>query len=173
MIEREIAREIAQRAAGDRQRIDAVRCTETRVGWYFPYAPASEMMAGSNGVIVNKQSGRALVLGSAFPVERDIKAFDEGFQYPAYDLVVLDIRDRSRTVETLLEIGPTVTIPEYQDGRVWKVPRSMTKGEIAERLDMLPAIFADVSLYFRIEALQKARVQGFFRFEALEASAAG
>ena len=170
MIERETARAIAQKAAGDSERIDATRCTETREGWYFPYAPSSEIIIGSSGVIVHKHSGRALVLGSAFPVERDIKAFDEGFQFRLYDLVVLDIRDRPRTIDILLEIGPSITIPEYEHDTVWKIPRPLTKAEIAERLDRLPAVFSDVALYFRVEPLQNARSQGFFRFEALEAT---
>jgi hypothetical protein len=171
VIELETARALAQKVAGDRQQIDGARCTETREGWYFPYVrrPPEETRAGSNGIIVNKATGRALILGSAFPVERDIKAFDEGFQFHRYDLVILEIADRARTVEILLEIGPTITVPEYQDGTVWKIPRPLTKPEISERLDRLPAIFADIGLYVRIEALQKARAQGYFRFEALEA----
>jgi len=173
MIKREKARAIAQQAAGDRQEIDAALCTETVDGWYFPYAPRSEVLVGSNGVIVSKHTGRALVLGSAFSVERDIKAFDEGFQFGLYDLVILDIRDRPATIETLLEIGPTITIPEYEHGTVWKIPRRLTKAEIAEHLDSLPAVFSNITLYFRIEALQKARAQQYFRFEAREAIGPG
>jgi len=169
MIEREAARALAQKAVGDRQLIDPDRYTETREGWYFPYARRSEMMVGSNGVIVHKRSGRAFVLGSAFPTERDIKAFDEGFQFDLYDLVILEISDRPRTVATLVEVGPTITIPEYKDGTVWKIPRPLTEDEIAQRLDRLPAVFSDISLYFRIEVLQKARDGGDFRFVALHA----
>ena len=171
VIELETARALAQKAVGDRRQIDAARCTETREGWYFPYAPAVEIMFGSNGVIVNKHTGLPLVLGSAFSVERDIKAFDEGFQFRRYHLVILEVRDRKKTVEILLEVDPTITVPEYEDGTVWKIPRSLSEREIDERLDRLPAIFADISLYFRIESLQTARTHEYFRFEALAARA--
>jgi hypothetical protein len=167
MIDREEARSLAQKAVEHGLRIDPVLATETREGWYFPYQ-ASEDMAGSNGVIVHKRTGRALVLGSAFPVERDLQAFDEGFQFAQYDLVVLSIQDRPRTVQALADLRPMVTVPEYRDGTVWRVPRELSKREIDRRLDTLPAVFPAMNLYFKIEVLQEARKRGDFRFEALE-----
>jgi hypothetical protein len=175
MIDCDAARALAQKTVHDRQvnakpdgkfHVDPVRFTETREGWYFPYSPSD--LLGSSGVIVHKRTGRAFVLGSAFPVERDIRAFDEGFQFEIYDLVILEIMDRERTVDTLAVVGPTVTTPEYEYGTVWRIPHRLNKQEIELRLAKLPVVFPEVCLYFRIEALQEARDNGYFRFEALE-----
>lgn len=166
MIQVDAARTLAQNTVRDGQVIDPDRATETREGWYFPYAHGG--MVGSTGVIVHKKTGRVFVLGSAFPVERDIRAFDEGFQFEIYDLVVLGIRDRQRTVDTLAAVGPTVTTPEYQDGTVWRISRRLSKQEIDGRLAKVPVVFPEVRLYFCIEALQEARDSAYFRFEALE-----
>ena len=142
MIERETARTLAQKAVGDQQLIDPDRYTETREGWYFPYARQSEMVVGSNGVIVNKRSGRAFVLGSAFPIERDIKAFDEGFQFDLYDLVILEICDHPRTVASLVEVGPPLrylSTRMVQSGRSrgpsprTRLPRSPTRSFFCPR----------------------------------------
>jgi hypothetical protein len=120
-------------------------------------------------VIVHKQTGRAFVLGSAFPVERDIRAFDEGFQFELYDLVILEIIDRPRTVDTLAAVGPTVTTPEYKDGTVWRIPHRLSKREIDLRIsEKLPVLFPELRLYFCIEVLQEARDHRYFRFEAIE-----
>jgi hypothetical protein len=177
MIERDAARALAQKAVHDRQGsvssghllvIDPDRFTETREGWYFPYSPAPPDLMGSTGVIVHKRTGRVFVLGSAFSVERDIRAFDEGFQFEIYDLVILEIMDRERTVDTLVTVGPTVITPEYEYGTVWRIPHRLSKQEIELRLAKLPVVFPQIGLYFCIEALQVARDNQYFQFEALE-----
>jgi hypothetical protein len=165
MIELDAARALAQKAIQHEQVIDPHRVTETREGWYFPYVPSH--LIGSTGVIVHKMTGRPLVLGSAFPVERDSRAFDEGVQFEIYDLVILGIADRQRTIDTLADVGPTVTTPEYKDGTVWRIPHRLSRHEIDLRLAKLPVVFPQISLYFCIEALQEARDNGYFRFEAI------
>jgi hypothetical protein len=164
MIECHAARALAQKAV--KRAIDPERFTETREGWYFPYSPDANLI-GSKGVIVHKRTGRAFVLGSAFTVERDIRAFDEGFQFKIYDLVILEIMDRQRTVDTLAAVGPPVVTPEYEYGTVWRIPRGLSKKEIELRLAKLPVVFPEVPLYFCVEALQEARDNRWFRFEAI------
>jgi hypothetical protein len=167
MFDQEAARSLAQKAVSHGQVVDRTRSTETREGWFFPYEPEIRLI-GSNRVIVHKHTGRTFVLGSAFPVERDLRAFDEGFQFEVYDLVVLEVRDRHKTVDVLASVGPTVVVPEYQEGTVWRIPRRLSKYEIDGRLGRLPVVFPEVRLYFCVEALQEVRERRHFRFEALE-----
>src|SRR5512135_3445854 len=69
------AAELARRATGCE--VDVDRAQETVAGWFFPY---SDMRFGSNGVVINKTTGRALVLGSGFTVARDLALYDKGYQ---------------------------------------------------------------------------------------------
>ena len=72
--------------------VEAVR--ELPSGWFFPYRSAGDQLfCGSQGVIINKQTGKTLRLGSAFPVERDLELYERGYQFETYDLVVLEIAD--------------------------------------------------------------------------------
>lgn len=163
----EDAAALADEAAGQ-QRVDAARSIETREGWYFPYRVDGEVLVGSSGVIVNKQSGACRVLGSAFSVERDIAAYDEGFQFDSYDLTIVSIADLARTLDALEKIGPSIVEPEVAHGTVWKIARPLTRKELRSRLATLPCTFVDVRLYFRIEVLQEVRRSRTFVFEARE-----
>jgi hypothetical protein len=49
-----------------------VRIGMATEGWYFPLR-WTRLMAGCNGVIVNKETSKLFALGSAFPVERDLR----------------------------------------------------------------------------------------------------
>jgi len=167
MISSQRASEIAQSLVEHGQHIDAAHKRETREGWYFPYAPEYGLI-GSSGVIVHKKTGKGLVLGSAFSVERDIDAFDAGFQFECYDLVVLEVFDENGTLDVLRSLSPSVVVPEYESGRVWRVPRKLSRSEIAHHIRRLPAVFPEIQLYFHVESLLEARDHGYFRFEALE-----
>src|SRR5207248_9490781 len=92
MLSADRAAELAARACS--HRVDSERMREIAAGWYFPYlwAEGEEPLVGSNGIIINKQTGAAFVLGSAFPVERDLALYDKGYQDQSYDLVVLGFR---------------------------------------------------------------------------------
>jgi hypothetical protein len=152
------AKEIAAHTGPE---FDLRAARELREGWFFPYAGDQ---VGSSGVIVNKQSGRTLVLGSAFPVERDLRAYDEGYQFESCDLVITAIHDSGATIETVAKIRPTVVEPEYEHDRVWRVPRELGRHELRARLERLPCIFEGIGLYFVVEHLQQARAARWFDF---------
>lgn len=137
---------------------------ELREGWFFPWITA---LIGSKGVIVHKQTGHVFELGSAFPLERDLAFYDQGFQSDLYDLVVTKVRDLAATRRALEKLDFTVVEPTYEHGQVWRVPRRLTTREIAQRLENLPALFPAVGLYFRLEVLDEARREGWFEFQAL------
>ena len=168
MIDCEAARALAQASADSRQPIHPVDTTETREGWYFPFAPRDEMRVGSNGMIVNKKTGRVYGLGSAFTVERDLEMYDLGFQFECYDLVILSISELKQTVRVLLELCPTSTTPVYEHGTVWRIPRSLTRDEVESQLNSVPATFPEIQLYFHLESLVRAQEHSYFEFRVLE-----
>ena len=168
MFDREGARRIALGAIDSRVEIDEERTRELQSGWYFGCRSLGEPLCGGNGLIVNKATGKVLHLGSAFPLERDLDLYDRGYHFERYDLVVLEVSNLDTTLATLLEVGLTVVEPTYEHGTVWRFPRPLTRGELAQRLSVLPCVFGDAQLYFRLEALERGRSLGAFRFEALE-----
>jgi hypothetical protein len=154
----------ARKFAPEGGAIDASRARETREGWYFPYRWDGEPRIGSNGVIVNKASGACLVLGSAFEVDRDLVAYDEGFQFERYDLTITSIRDEGRTLDAIEELGISVVTPEIEHGMEWRIPRRLTRDELRSQLSRLPHTFPDLPLYFRVEVLQEARRNATFAY---------
>jgi hypothetical protein len=158
MLDLRAAGEIAARTG---PKLDLSAARELREGWFFPNA---DPLVGSTGIIVNKRSGRTLVLGSAFPIERDLRAYDDGYQIDCGDLVITRVLDTEATVETLAKIRPTVVEPEYEHSRVWRIPREIGRNELRARLQRLPCIFEGVRLYFVVEHLQEARASGWFDF---------
>lgn len=156
------AKEIAART---NRELDLSKPQEIREGWFFP---TSGTAIGSSGIIVNKRSGRVLPLGSAFPVARDLRAYDEGFQFELYDLVITRVDDSAAAVETLLRVRPAVVEPAFVHGTVWRIPRELRRDELASRVQRLPCIIEKIGLYFVVEALQEARAKGHFAFVLVE-----
>ena len=168
MIDRETARRIASATPALHVVIDDDGVRELAQGWFFPYRAVSGPVAGSNGLVVNKETGKIYRLGSAFPVERDLVLYDRGYQFERYDLVVLAVEDPVLTLDALVGLGLSVVEPTYENGTVWRVPRRLARAEASERLKRLPCVFGDVHLYPSLEILESARAMNTFRFEALE-----
>jgi hypothetical protein len=158
------AAELARRATG--REVDVDRAQETVEGWFFPYDRSD--MLGSNGVVINKTSGKALVLGSAFTVARDLALYDKGYQFDAYDLVVLGFSALDAAVESLSSLNLTKVIPEYSSGVMWRIPKPLTREDIRARLSALPAVFGAAKLYFVLEKLHRAREAGILQVDILE-----
>jgi hypothetical protein len=126
MVSREKASEIAE--ASMPGTLDFERIHELQQGWYFPIRPPQEPMFGGDcGLIVNKQTGEVFrVPGSIFGVERDLDLYDKGYQFDAYDLVVLEVKNWNDTLDVLVDLRISVTEPEYESGTVWRVARPNT-----------------------------------------------
>jgi len=161
MIDEVDARKLAEGRVGPDVPLGAAR--ELREGWLFP-----RQEIGSNGLIVNKKTGRIFELGSAFPVERDLSLYDLGYQFDRYDLVILKINDLDATRRSVGRLPLQVVEPKYEHGQVWRIPKTMTDLERWKRLEKLPCIFPALSLYFQVEVLEEARREGWYEFEALE-----
>lgn len=158
------ARQIAARAVTD-DGVSLGPAQELREGWFFPWQTAC---VGCKGVIVNKNSGRLLRLGSAFSTERDLTMYERGYQFERYDLVIVAVRDREATVRTLAKLRPSMVEPTYEHGQVWRIPVPMPEAELGRRLERLPCVLPEMSLYFHLELLEHARRERWFEFEALE-----
>ena len=169
MIERDAALEIAERDIPEGMVVHVQAARELPSGWFFPFRSAGEQLfGGSQGVIVNKSTGKVFRLGSAFPVERDLELYERGYQFETYDLVIAEIDDLDATLGTLEKLRISVVEPQYDQGTVWRIPRRLTREELRLRLGGLPAVFGELKLYFDAEELEHARATGRFRFHLLE-----
>ena len=164
MLSEQRARELAEGSIRGDGLTLAPGSTESDRGWYFHW---NEKIFGSHGVVVNKETGSVFVLGSALPLERDLRMYDRGMDAEKHDLVITAVADLDETVELLQRISPTVVEPSYEHGTVWRIPRCLTEDEIRTRVATLPAIFPDVQLYFEFEAIVEARSSGFCVMELL------
>jgi hypothetical protein len=137
---------------------------ELETGWYFPLVARTPVLTG---VIVNKQFGRALVLYPDSSLDQDPTLYDHGYQWEAYDVVVLTVEDVDATARTLLVLRGLTVDAFYEDGRVRRIRREVTEDEIRARLTSLPAVFWG-QLTYDVEEFEKARAAGWFTFRLLE-----
>src|SRR5258706_16063730 len=121
MFDESSARVVAQQTLTAADALGDAR--ELREGWFFSLRTGQ---IGSNGLIVHKGTGRVLHVGSAFPIERDLELYDRGYQFECYDLVILAVHDVKATRRAIGNLGLTVVTPTYENGQVWRIPRSMT-----------------------------------------------
>ena len=162
---------IAQRIASEGVVADAGNVRELRSGWYVPWRSVDgQILFGSNGVIVNKKTGECFTLGSRFPIQRDLEAYENGFQAKCYDLKIVRVADRERTLEFLSKLEISVVEPEWAHGTEWRIPRSLTLKELGTAISDLPCIFPGIYTYFVIETIQHARRHKFCEFDLIEVS---
>ena len=140
-------------------------------GWFFPWiSEDGQVYLGSNGIIVSKETGECLELGSAFAVERDLQFYEAGYTRSAYDIRISRVHDEALTLDLLEDLGISVVEPEEAHGVTWKIPRSLSRSELSARLSELPCAFQNVSVYFRIEAIERAMATGCCELQLLPPS---
>ena len=125
-------------------------------------------IVGSHGVIVNKQSGKIWSLGSGFPLQRDLDAYEAGFECEVYDLKLLSISNHERTADFLSNLRISTVVPERAHGEVWRIPRNLTRAELTQVTSRLPVSFYNLQVYFCIEAIQEAQQANYCVFELIE-----
>lgn len=162
MIDQTRARELAEKALPEDD-VALGPARELREGWFFPFVGGTSV--GSQGVIVNKATGRPFQLGSAFPVERDLAMYDRGYQADEYDLVIVAVHDLEATVRVILKLGPTEVEVTEEGGTVWRVAKAIPAREIRRRLGRLPCMFRGMRLYLTLELLEEAKAGRWFGFE--------
>jgi hypothetical protein len=164
MIDEARARELGK-AGFDSDDVVLGGARELTDGWFFPCISKRSRLF--TGVIVNKETGRPLLVKAHSPMERDPALYDRGYQFEQYDLVILTIADWEETVRTIDAMHFVTRDTYYKHERVWRVGRQLTEAEVRERLSTLPAIFAG-RIEHRLEDLERAREAGWFEFKLLE-----
>lgn len=134
-------------------------------GWYFPVIAKQSVAVA--GVIVNADTGRALPVMAGSSLERDPSLYDRGFQFEAYDLVVLAVANLDETVRAMLGLREHVLDVYYRNDRVYRVGRMLTEAEVRERLSRLPAVFSGRPMY-HLEQLDAALRAGWFEYRLFE-----
>jgi hypothetical protein len=119
------------------------------------------------GVIVNADTGRTLQVLAGSSLERDPSLYDRGFQFEAYDVVVLAVANLDETVRAMLGLGERVLDVYYRNDRVYRVGRMLTEDEVRERLSDLPAVFTGSPAY-RLDQLDTALRAGWFEYRLFE-----
>jgi hypothetical protein len=149
---------------------DRDRAREIRSGWYFPWRFAGKPLIGSNGIIVDKRTRRVVRLGSAYPLERDLRAYDAGYPLTHAHLVVTAVGDQNRAIALIQQLRVSRIEPEEAHGVTWRIPQPLSSSEIEARLAILPADFGVIQVYFSVELLERARQEQCFSFELQEAA---
>lgn len=167
IVDREEARVIAETTLDVHIALDDDGVRELEQGWYFPYGAVAGPVAGSHGVIVNKRTGNVFRLGSAFPVERDLRLYDRGYQFGTCDLVITSVRDARAALDALGSLGLHTVDETHEHGTVWRIPRALTRRELAERIVRLPCVFEHFPLYFKADALEAVRLSSAFDFDVV------
>ena len=168
MIERAAARDLAAQELSTGLQISDTGTQELLTGWFFPFRGLDpnplNWPIGVAGVIVNKQTGARLVLGSGVHLKQALAFYDKGYQFDRYALVVIEISAMERTLDTLEALRIHITEPFYEYGTVWRIPRPLTRAELQSRLTRLPCVFDRLDLNSCAEALEQARGKGYFQF---------
>ena len=165
MLSRSEALQIATAEAPAELTVRAGDAVELSNGWYFPWRSRDgQGHVGSHGLIVNKQSGEALHLGSAFPAERDRRAYEAGMTREIFDIRIVRVADIQSTLDFLEAVQPSIVRPEFDGQTTWRIARKLTREELRTCLSRLPHTFEKVMVYFVFEAIEEARANGCCEF---------
>jgi hypothetical protein len=178
MLTFEQARAIAVRFAGPGRGLMESAIQEFSCGWYFVAqteaylrtGDPAHMEIGSGGFVVDRESGRVHEFGSAYPLERNLRAYERGFRFEAYDLTVTSVRDLRMAARLLSKLRLKHVVPEEAHGVVWRIPKPYTVTELEGLLQRVPVTFRDCKLYFVIEAFDDIDRAGCFTYELREAA---
>lgn len=138
---------------------------ELEQGWLFRLVAKRTRVY--DAVIVNKETGRTLLVMRSSALSQDPVLYDRGYQFDRYDVVVFTIANVDETVRAMALLGERVVDTYYRFDRVWRVGRTITDDEIRSRLETLPAIFTGVPT-FTLDEFDKACHAGYFTYELLE-----
>src|SRR5215204_5740641 len=88
---------------------------EKSYGWYFNFQSKKfiesgnilDMLIGSGGFIVEKDSGKVVQFGSAYSLEKNFEIYEKGFLRKNLDLVITKVFDSSECVRLLNRLSMT------------------------------------------------------------------
>jgi len=163
----EDAREIAIRHAGPDVELLDQKTRETDSGWYF-CPRVDEGVLGGCGFMVDRGSGRVFEFPSCFSVDENIARYEAGFRFERYDLRIVAVRDRRRTVELLQKVGLTYVVLEDSGGDVWRIPRRYSSSQLGDIIDGVPCVIRDQALFLKADVFRDIDESGCCTYEVLE-----
>jgi hypothetical protein len=141
-------------------------------GWVFFYTSRGWLdgddryaLGGNAPIIVDRTDGSLHVTGAAEPIEHYIQNYEKGFKYDLYDLTILSVVDLPTTLDCLVRLYMQYVVPEFEHGTWWKIPRTFTRKQLADRLSRLPCDFENQGLSDRVEELEQMKCSGCCKFE--------
>ena len=160
MITFEQAKQIALDTIGPDCALYEDSTLEKPYGWYFSYQSNNyiqsgnfdDMLLGIGGFIVERDDGYVFTFTAAESLEDNLASYEAGFRYDTYDLTILSISDREKTLYLLANIGLSYVIPEEEGGVVWRIPKRYTEEHLREMLVTLPYTFYHQDLTARYKA---------------------
>ena len=159
--------------AGDGMAIDRKMIVEKEYGWvlfpnsreYIETGDMKEMLVGSGGVLVLKETGRMIQFGSAFNLETNLKIFELGYlDHDNWDIVITRIRNEREAVDLICCLGATYVIPECEFGVEWRVPKAYTVRQIQKMIRDVPLRMNLGGIYFNHEFIESLKKQNFFEY---------
>lgn len=173
VLTREEAIELVSRDLPESMGIDTDSIVERDYGWiifpqtkeYLATRDPLRLAIGSGGTLVEKETGKQVEFGSAYPLDINLKIYELGYlAHEDWDIVITKVHNKEETVRSLTQLRPTYVIPEEESGIIWRVPREYTETQISDLLETLPCTINLGSVYFRWELLEAFKDQVHFDY---------
>jgi len=149
---------------------------EKSYGWHFNFQSKkfietgniSDMLIGSGGFIVEKDSEIVIQFGSAYSLEKNFEIYEKSFSRKNLDLVITKVFDLSESVRLLNRLSMTYLETEVRDGIEWKIPKIYNEKQLKNAILSLPCTFHNQNFYFRYDEFQKINDSKCFQYELRE-----
>jgi hypothetical protein len=136
---------------------------EKPYGWYFSFQSRkyietgnlSEMLVGSGGFIVEKESGRIVNFGSVNTREKNFEIYEKGFLGVNYDLIVKRVKNLNQAVRLLHSLRMYYIETEFAYGVEWKISKTFNEKQIKNALSNLPYTFPNQIFSSNFEIFQE------------------
>lgn len=171
MITLDEAIEIAIANKGDHLAFNPDHILEKEYGWViFPnskeFIETGEFrsaLVGSGGVLVLKDSGKAIRFGSAIRLEKHLEIYESGYlDHDNWDIVITSVVNMRVGVGHILALGATYVTPEEESGILWKIPKNYSRKRIKELLSEPPIRLNIGSVYRFYDAIDRLKKQRCF-----------
>ena len=165
--------EIAIAKEGGRLAVNPDRIVETSYGWViFPnsqqYVETGDRMSkliGSGGVLVLRNSGKAIRFDSSKTLERSLEIYESGYlEHDNWDIVVTTVFNEREAVDLVLALQATYVVPEEESGIVWKIPQFYSPQRMKELVRRPPMRLNIGEIYFISDAVDELKRQRAFDY---------
>ena len=173
MITLDDAIEIAIAKEGGHLAVDPERIVERPYGWvifpntkeYIETGDVRSAVIGSGGVLVLKESGRAIQFGSAMRLEKHLEIYESGYlDHDTWDIVVTSVADKRASADQLLDLRATYVIPEEESGIVWRIPKQYTRRRMKALVSKPPLRLNIGSAYRFYDSIDRLEQQRHFEY---------